>query len=86
ADRIYRVFTQFSGDASYWGSDESATTAAALAATLQREFPEVEAATKLFPASHYFIKTKDKGFYEDVILADENFFKVFSYPLEAGDP
>lgn len=86
ADRIYRVFTQFSGDASYWGSDESATTAAALAAALQREFPEVEAATKLFPASHYFIKTEEKGFYEDVILADENFFKVFSYPLEAGDP
>lgn len=85
ADRIYRVFTQFSGDASYWGSDETATTAAALAGALQREFPEVEAATKLKPASHVFIKTKEKGFYEDVILADENFFKVFSYPLEAGD-
>jgi len=86
AERIYRVFTQFSGDASYWGSDETATTAAALAAALQREFPEVEAATKLKPASHYFIKTEEKGFYEDVILADENFFKVFSFPLTAGDP
>jgi len=86
ADRIYRVFTtQFSGDSGYWGSDETATTAAALAAALQREFPEVEAATKLKPASHVFIKTKEKGFYEDVLLADENFFKVFSYPLEAGD-
>ena len=84
ADRIYRVFTQFSGDASYWGSDETATTAAALASALQREFPEVEAATKLKPASHVFIKTKDKGFYEDILLADENFFNVFSYPLEAG--
>ena len=67
-------------------SDETATTAAALAAALQREFPEVEAATKLKPASHYFIKTEEKGFYEDVILADENFFKVFSFPLTAGDP
>lgn len=86
ADRIYRVFTQFSGDASYWGSDESATTAPALAGALQREFPEVEAATKLKPSSHVFIKTEEKGFYEDVILADENFFKVFSYPFEAGDP
>jgi putative ABC transport system permease protein len=86
ADRIYRVFTQFSGDASYWGSDETATTAAALAGALQHEFPEVEAATKLKPASHVFIKTKEKGFYEDVILADKDFFKVFSYPFEAGDP
>ena len=34
----------------------------------------------------FLIQNGDKGFEESVIMADSNFFKVFSYKFKEGDP
>jgi putative ABC transport system permease protein len=85
ADRIYRI----NGYSKEPEKDEMkwAVTQTPLATTLQRDFPEVEQATRFFPAGRQLFKIGDNQLYIDkVFMADSNVFKIFSWPFMEGDP
>ena len=66
----------------------TAVTSHLLAPALQEELPEVTKATSFFrlPESFiFFFRYGDKGFEENVSLADTNFFSVFSFAFREGD-
>ena len=54
--------------------------------TMAKDFPEVEAYTRLMPAGELNIKVEDRIFLDDRgHFADEHFLSVFSFPLLAGE-
>src|SRR5688500_6405691 len=54
--------------------------------TMAKDFPEVEAYTRLMPAYDFTIKAGDRIFTGDHgHLADEHFLSVFDFPLLAGE-
>lgn len=85
AARIYRVSSYIrepDKDPMKWVSSQ-----VPLAAALQKDYPEVEQATRFLPAGTPMFKYGDVHFYEDKIyFADSNVFKVFTYPFIEGDP
>ena len=84
ADRTYRMGVE----ASLGGQNfNSPITAPPMAATLVKDFPEVEAATRLFKLSAEVLRNGDKVFTEKrVAFADSNFFNVFTFRLKEGNP
>ncbi len=84
ADRIYRVGLQaFVNNNAFDG----VVTCAPMAQTLVREFPEVEASTRVrnfgFPVFRY----EDKVYSEErVFWVDQDFFDVFTVSFLKGDP
>jgi putative ABC transport system permease protein len=93
SDRLYRVIAE-------WKGGVEASSAAAhigVSQTMKEEFPEVEEFTRLvnitlFYSSQVLSYTPSnanehvKTFHENsIFLADEGFFKMFSYPLLKGD-
>ncbi len=80
-DRIFRVTTHVKvADVDF----DMATTQFPAAHAMQTEFPEIEQAVRVFKTFRELI-VGDKQFEEQVIFADDNFFKVFSFPLLYGD-
>ncbi len=66
---------------------KGSTSPAPLALALMEEFDEIIFATKILEGINTVIWYQDKSFFETSYLyADTNFFKVFSFPLLAGDP
>jgi putative ABC transport system permease protein len=61
-----------------------------IGSAIQHEYPEVLQCTRLFNflgVGNLFVRVGDKVFEErKVLLADSNFFKVFTAPLLQGDP
>ncbi len=54
---------------------------------LIQEFAEVESATRLFKRNEQLIRVENRKYNQkDVLFADEDFFKVFTFPLISGDP
>lgn len=88
ADRIYRVAIDFVDSQQRRIPD--ATTPPALAPALVRDFPEVEAAVRLFPnwGTKFLLGTsrEEKFFEEGMMRTDSTFFKVFSFPVLFGNP
>jgi putative ABC transport system permease protein len=85
ADRIYRI----NGYAKEPEKEEMkwAVTQIPLGSTLQRDFPEVEQATRFMPGGKQLFKIGDNQLYVDkVFLTDSNVFKMFSWPFIEGDP
>jgi putative ABC transport system permease protein len=84
ADRIYRVVM----DAKMTGQQFTApVTSAPMARALVEDYPEVEAATRLFRLSGEVTRYNDIVLNEkEAAFADANFFEVFSFPLREGDP
>ena len=84
-DRIYRVTNDerpFRETGRYL-----ATTSPPFAPTLAAEYPEIEAAVRLRYTDDVVFKYENQQMYEDnVIYADKDFFKLFSFPLVQGDP
>ena len=81
-DNIYLVLR---GDT----SGSMAVTSKLLATALKQELPEVinSAYFKQLPPSFKFlIQNGERGFEENICLADSNFFKLFSFKLKQGDP
>src|SRR6185312_8713730 len=85
ADRICRVdaFIEEQGKPPF----KIAVTQTPLAPTLQREYPEVEEATRFIRAGKNMYKHGELHLYEDkVYYADSNVFRVFTLPFIQGDP
>ncbi|HYE56872.1 MAG TPA: ABC transporter permease, partial [Rhodothermales bacterium] len=85
AERIVRVVKDFVSDDGTRLPD--ATTPPALAPALQREIPEVEAITRVFPSwgSRALVARGDRAFYEErFVRVDSSFFRVFTVPFVRG--
>ena len=85
-ERIYRVVKDFvTPDGS---RTPDATTPSALAAALQKDVPEIESVTRIFPgwSQKFLIRQKDAQFYEEgVYRVDNSFFDVFTFPFVIGN-
>jgi len=83
SDRIVRVSLHGKMQV---GELTEASVMAPVAATLQKDFPEIEEATRILGGGSPRITYGDKTFKEDALaLVDSNFFSVFSIPLLKGD-
>ena len=90
---LYQMGTDFSMQGK---SFKLAATPAPMARQVQRDFPEVQEATRIMSLQLFEDKTllqyvvpgaAPVSFYEDKgFLADSNFFHFFSYPFIQGDP
>lgn len=89
-ERLYRVNQTF-----IWAEDDKnqfSRTGPGVAVALKEELPEVEMVTSLHtPQAHIISYTKPSGEIisfeeEDILAADTNFFRIFNFPLTAGDP
>jgi putative ABC transport system permease protein len=83
ANRIYRV------DADLFFNGTQFTAAAApgpLAATLVREYPQVEQIVRILNDGDIFIKKGNQNIEDhNAVFADSTFFKVFTAPMIAGN-
>jgi len=81
--RIYQV-GQILPEWNVWGTNRFASTSGPLAPALKREFPEVECAVRIkdtdAPLVYRQTSVLGRGLY-----ADRDFFKMFSFPLTAGN-
>jgi putative ABC transport system permease protein len=87
ADRIFRIVTDMVNGAGY--AVPEATTPPAIAASLQRNIPEVVASTRLFHSSEssFFVRSEKMKFLERNILhVDSNFFDFFHSKFIQGNP
>jgi putative ABC transport system permease protein len=84
SDRTYRIIAQ-QPDNEYMGSDMFALTPTAMAATMKSDFPEVEAAT-YFGNTRTLLSIEDQTFREPGVIADGDFFQIFSYQWYEGNP
>ncbi len=84
ADRIFRIisFIQEKDKNTDW-----AITQAPLAATLKKDYPEVEEAARFMGRERTLFKNGENNFYETKLFyADSSVFKIFSYHFLAGNP
>ncbi len=83
---IYRITSTIASD--QWTS-AIPCTAPPMVPTFQREFPEIQTATRVVmppDVQTHYLRFEDKAFYEDRgYVVDSTFFDVFSYPFEEGD-
>jgi len=77
-DQIYRTIPELNGT-------KFTSNPLALAPTLKENHPEVEKITRICGRS-WLIKFGDKIHYETGAMVDNDFFKVFTFPLVKGDP
>lgn len=82
-DRIYEAWNRasFSGELHCWN-----TTPKVLARTLERDLPEVEAATRVDWGSNYLFSIGEKRIMVKGTIVDSNFLQLFSFPLLKGNP
>ena len=84
AERIFRInsYIQERDKNTNW-----TITQAPLAATLKKDYPEVEEAARFLSKERTLFRNGDNNFYEkSVYYADSNVFKIFTYPFLQGDP
>lgn len=85
SERIYLVISENNPINGTRQRNES--TFLPLANLMSRKFPEIESATVFRKYFRQIFKYKDKKLYENnVIFAEPNFFKVFNYSTNEGDP
>ena len=85
ANRIYRLATYMD-----FGKMRGGVAASNYIAgkTLAKDYPEVEKSVRFQKIPFkILIQFKDKQFYEDnIFMADDTFFNIFTFPLIKGDP
>jgi putative ABC transport system permease protein len=77
SERTYRVVAQQPAN-EYMGSNWYAVTAAAMAATLKEDYPEVEHSA-YFNLSQSLLNTDNSSFIERGLATEGDFFEVFTY-------
>jgi putative ABC transport system permease protein len=82
-DRIYEVWnlSDRKGQIGAW-----ATTPKVFARTAEKDFPEIEMATRVNWSSDYLFSLGEKRLTAEGNIVDSNFLQVFSFPLLKGDP
>jgi len=82
-DRIYEAWNraEFSGAMHSWH-----TTPKVLAAAMQRDFPEVEHATRVNWPSRLLFTVGEKRLMEQGNMVDSVFLQIFSFPMLQGNP
>lgn len=84
ANRVFRVaqHTRWEG-----GNISQASTSAPFAGALQKEYAEIEQATRIVMEGDGIINYNEKALQVgDIFFADSNIFKVFSFPMLYGNP
>ncbi len=85
ADRIYRI----DADVKFGGPEmKLAVSSDPMGYTLKRDYPQIEAVTRLRDNGNYLVRRNEKAenlTEANVAFADSTFFQVFSIPLLAGD-
>ena len=84
SDRVFQVQT-FSTDPDEAESPFDQYTNGPVAESLAREFPQIEAITRLHPVNPVLLREGQPSFAR-LWLTDENFFRVLPLPLIRGDP
>jgi putative ABC transport system permease protein len=83
ADRIYRVNSDFKVNGSLFNDRESP---APMAATLMKDYPQIEQATRLKDDGKTLVKNGNATIFEsNSMFADANLFNVFTLQMIAGD-
>lgn len=83
ADRIYRIAQHASWEG---GSMNLALNPPPLASAIAEKFPEVEQVVRMDAEGGGVIKYNKEAFKQnDILFADNNFFKIFSYTFLYGD-
>jgi putative ABC transport system permease protein len=83
---IYRVVMHQPGNQVVGSSyDWWVVSPAILKPTWENELPEINLITRTIVKKWNF-KLKDQFMNEEVLIVDPEFFKIFSFPLKAGDP
>jgi len=82
-DRIYEGWNRavFSGKLQSWN-----TTPTAMAAAVQKDFPEVERTVRVNWPSHYLFTAGENRLTREGNIVDSGFLQMFSFPLLQGDP
>lgn len=84
ADRTYRLVSHLQLGSNRFDGN---STFPPMAEALQNNIPEIERAMRLTQRNGLIYKLDDRAFNEpNTFFADSNFFKVFDFQLEAGDP
>jgi putative ABC transport system permease protein len=84
ADRLYRVTVY---DRAGSSEIETALTAPALAPIIPQEFASVRLTTRFMPSSQQVLRWENQSATQSgLVYVDEDFFRMFSYPLRQGDP
>jgi putative ABC transport system permease protein len=84
SNRIYRLQSFYRFDDV---DDKFGITPFPAVPAVLKDYPEVEAGTRLLPNGQQFVKRDDEVFQvEEVNFADSNFFQVFDFPFVYGDP
>ena len=81
SDSIYRILTEFDSDGE---RVLIAPTALPLAPALRADIPEVTSIARISCQFSWLLGREDTYFYEDIVYADPDFLKIFSFPLLAG--
>lgn len=83
-NRIYSVVQVLPGGID--GDQHNAITSSPLVPAMVEEYPEIESASRYFPARRMIVRRKDKIFYESGIkFVDPEFLSIFSFKLTSGD-
>ena len=85
SDRVFRIIFQLPGEKFGTTEDILAITPAPLAAAMMEAFPEVESATRFNSLNQLLLSRDEMHFFEAGVLADQNFFNMFSFKLIKGD-
>ncbi|KAA9340555.1 ABC transporter permease [Adhaeribacter soli] len=84
ANRIFRITNEINLQGQ---TDKFALTPFPLADALKKDFPVVEAVTRVMPIGKQTVWYEDKVFSEEnFYFADSTFFRIFNYPFLQGDP
>jgi putative ABC transport system permease protein len=83
-DRLFRVVVKSERGTFNLGKTTMGVIPPAMATSMKEEFPEVIKTTCVFWARNYVIKHNEQRFRESGLVVDENFLKMFSFPLAQG--
>jgi putative ABC transport system permease protein len=83
-DHLYRITAQMVDDQ---GKEQFKTgkTGALHGPAFQQDIPEISSYTRIAGGDH-IIRQNDRTFSQPILLADPNFFSIFSFPLRSGNP